>query len=170
MWLCSPRFDISLLSLRASELPKFLWTTGAPSNCGIKTWGTSESPLGCEHHGKPPVYLCGTCMLLLLGSLKETCPCNNLIHLKGKICYFFKCVFQPSKVFLATGLSQSSDKREDLFLCTFWDIFKGPELFFHLVLSTFLKHPYPWPLNCSLLHVCGFDPVKGCFLSTQLTL
>lgn len=54
-----------------------------------------------------------------------------------------------------------------LFSLTFWGIFKGSKIFFHLVLSVFSKHPCPWPLNCCLLHVCGFGLMNGCFLSTH---
>lgn len=61
-------------------------------------------------------------------------------------------------------------KREGCcFSFTFWDIFKGPKIF-DLVLSIFSKHPYPWPHNCCLLHVCGFGLMNGHFLSTQCAM
>ena len=83
-------------SFRVAQVPLDYRCT---SNCGIKMWGTSKSPLGCEHQSKPPMYLGCKCMLLLLGSLKEICPCNSLIHWKEKYVISLNVYFNPARSF-----------------------------------------------------------------------
>ena len=106
---------------------------------------------------------------LLLGSLKKIAR-NSVTHWKEYM-YYFKIHASTLQSPRRRSESELWKKREGCcFSLTFWGIFKGPKMFFDLVLSVFSKHPYPWPLNCCLLHVCGFGLMNGYFLSTPCAM